>query len=311
MQFGLNVPHRTRLSRKAILSLYLGIATLPVGLCLVGPGRYVGIPVFAVVFLSTVVLGVLSAIEINRSKGRLTGKGIGEQAIALALIGLVIGIFAPVVIHSRYPRDRMRSSFNLHQLAVAIHNFRAAEGHFPHDICDSQGRPLLSWRVSILPYVESDELYKQFNLREAWDSAHNKPLLAKMPFVFLPSGPVDRTDQTYYQAFVGAGTAFERADLSFEKDFPDGTSKTAMLAEAWDSVPWTKPSDLVYKRDQPLPALGGVFKPPGWLGSWRQVNGFHLTFVDGHTQFFEREKIDEPTLRALITRNGGENFPAP
>ena len=50
------------------------------------------------------------------------------------------------------------------------------------------GKALLSWRVALLPFLEENELYKQFHLDEAWDSDHNKKLLAKMPRVFAPPG---------------------------------------------------------------------------------------------------------------------------
>ena len=41
-------------------------------------------------------------------------------------------------------------------------------------ICDKDGKPLLSWRVTILPYIEHSMLYREFKLDEAWDSPHNK-----------------------------------------------------------------------------------------------------------------------------------------
>ena len=48
-------------------------------------------------------------------------------------------------------------------------------------IADSTGKPGLSWRVAILPYLEQDTLYKQFKLDEPWDSPHNKKLIRQMP----------------------------------------------------------------------------------------------------------------------------------
>ena len=48
-------------------------------------------------------------------------------------------------------------------------------------ICDASGKPLLSWRVAILPGLEQGNLYKQFRLDEPWDSPHNLTLLPLMP----------------------------------------------------------------------------------------------------------------------------------
>jgi hypothetical protein len=67
-----------------------------------------------------------------------------------------------------------------------------------------------------------------------------------------------------------------------------------MIVEAGTSVPWTKPEDLPYDPGKPLPSLGGLFK-----------DGFSATLFDGSVRFLTRD-IDEETIRALITRNGGE-----
>lgn len=108
---------------------------------------------------------------------------------------------------------------------------------------------------------------------------------------------------TFYQAFAGPGAAFEIRlnekspfgawGTSIPRDFPDGTSNTIAIAEAAEPVPWTKPAELIYDEKKPLPKLGGLFK-----------GGFHAAFMDGSVRFLTN--IDERTLRALITRAGGE-----
>src|SRR5262245_39481877 len=71
--------------------------------------------------------------------------------------------------------QRPRSSNNLKEIGLALHNYHAAHNHFPPAaICDKDGQPLLSWRVAILPYIEQANLYRQFKLDEPWDSEHNK-----------------------------------------------------------------------------------------------------------------------------------------
>src|SRR5205085_2654787 len=97
---------------------------------------------------------------------------------------------------------------------------------------------LLSWRVAILPYLANDHLYRRFKLDEPWDGPHNRTLLAEMPEVFAPVRPdattyragsrlrgfewkVEEKGQTYYQAVVGTGAAFEpRRRLRLADDFP-------------------------------------------------------------------------------------------
>lgn len=193
-----------------------------------------------------------------------------------------------------------------------MHNYHDDHGRFPPAaVRDPAGRPLLSWRVLLLPYLEEDSLYRQFKLDEPWDSPHNKPLLAQMPRVFAAPRVEDdlkvEPDATFYQVFVGRGAAFEDArQMRLEKDFPDGEAKTILVIEAGEAVPWTKPVGLVYQPDQPLPPLGGIFRTEGRFSLFgsNRVKGFNTAMVDGRVQFL-RAGLPEETLRGLITRNGG------
>ena len=81
---------------------------------------------------------------------------------------------------SRQRADR-QSTNNLKQIGLALHNFRSANDHFPADIRGKDGKPLLSWRVAILPFIEQQALFNEFHLDEPWDSTHNKTLIEHMP----------------------------------------------------------------------------------------------------------------------------------
>jgi hypothetical protein len=185
-------------------------------------------------------------------------------------------------------------------MAVAMHNYDSANGGLPpHAVYSKDGKPLLSWRVLLLPYIEQDTLFKQFRLDEPWDSPHNLQLLPKMPKIYAPfdgsSPPAPHT--TFYQVFFGKGAAFEGSKgLRLAEDFPDGTSNTVLIIEAGEAVPWTKPEDLPYSPDEPLPRLGGLFR-----GTIRAA------LADGSIRQINRE-TSESTLRAAITRNGGDDL---
>jgi hypothetical protein len=154
----------------------------------------------------------------------------------------------------------------------------------------------------LLPYLEEKSLYSQFKLDEPWDSSNNMPLLAQMPDVYLTPSQYKQKElhATHYQVFTGGGAIFEAsptARLLSLKDIAlaDGTSKTLLVVEAADPVPWTKPDDLPYSPDQPLPKLGGLF-----------INkGFHVLMADGSGRWLPAD-INENTIRAMITWNGGE-----
>src|SRR5262245_18467196 len=108
------------------------------------------------------------------------------------------------------PIDRRTSANNLKMIALAMHNFHDANGAFPVDITDAKGKPLLSWRIALLPYVEEGKLYREFKFDEAWDSTHNKKLLSRLPKVYAPpvAGKPPKANTTYYQGFIGPDAPF-------------------------------------------------------------------------------------------------------
>ncbi len=71
------------------------------------------------------------------------------------------------------------------QFGLALHNYYDTNHCLPPaPLVDAKGKPLLSWRVAILPFLEQDNLYRQFKLDEPWDSEHNKKLISKMPKIY-------------------------------------------------------------------------------------------------------------------------------
>jgi hypothetical protein len=111
---------------------------------------------------------------------------------------------------------------------------------------------------------------------------------------------------TRCQVFVGPGTVFERDGLTWG-DFPDGLANTLLVVETGEPVPWTKPADLAYDPGKPLPHLSGVFTMPVRFLCYeiKRRPGFTAYFADGSVRF-TRSDTDEKTIRALITRDGGE-----
>ncbi len=201
------------------------------------------------------------------------------------------------------PADAARhvqSINNLKQIALGFHAYHDAWGHLPADIVDDEGRPLLSWRVAILPFIEQNTLFQQFKLDEPWDSPNNKKLIGKIPQLYrypgedgaAPAGGATLAT-TPYQGFVGKGTALQRGTQLRMVDFTDGTSNTIMLVEAANGVTWSKPEDLPYSAKKPLPALG-IFP-----------DVIHAAFMDGSVHSL-RKNFDEAEMRKAIVRDDGE-----
>jgi RNA polymerase sigma factor (sigma-70 family) len=187
--------------------------------------------------------------------------------------------------------QRERSRKSLQRVAFAVHDYVDVHGHLPTDILGKDGKPLLSWRVAILPQLDNEFLYSQFKLDEPWDSEHNKKLLAHMPKVFRSSAQGDGpASETYFQGFVGPGAGFEAGKKLGYMDFHDGTSNTVMLAEAGPPVPWTRPADRPYDPKKPLPAMDGPY-----------TDRIITVFWDGSPHDL-RWNLEERLYRLLIER---------
>jgi len=184
---------------------------------------------------------------------------------------------------------------NLKEIALAWHNFEAANGHLPSNVADKKGKLLLSWRVQILPYIEEEELYKQFKLDEPWDSENNKKLIDKMPKLYAPIRVKADAGLTYYQSTTGKQGLLKPGEKLGFANITDGTSNTFMVVEAAKPVVWSKPDDLVFDGKD-FPALGGMFD-----------GKFNAAFCDGSVRRF-RKGLNSELLGKLVDPADGNAF---
>ncbi len=184
---------------------------------------------------------------------------------------------------------------NPKRIAIAMHNYHAAHGQFPPAVLTGpDGKTAYSWRVALLPFLEQDELYKQYRFDEPWDGPNNRRLLARTPAAYrAPEQPAGATNASYF-VLAGPGTVFDGAKGVPMADIRDGASNTLLIVEAKRDIPWTKPEDIPYDPQKPLPDLGGY-----------DVAGFAVALADGSARVLPRN-IEEKLLRALASRAGGE-----
>jgi prepilin-type processing-associated H-X9-DG protein len=194
---------------------------------------------------------------------------------------------------------------NLKQIALALHNYHEKYGTFPPAfIADEIGRPMHSWRVLLLPFLEEQSLYEQYDFREPWDSPKNINLLGKMPqFFACPSWSSSRTDLASYVAITDPGTMFPGVNSVDLGQVSDGNPNTLMIVEVQNvDIPWTAPLDL------DLRTMSFMVNDPQRPGiSSRHPGGVNVAFVDGRVSYM-REGVSPDALRALITIAGGEKL---
>ena len=187
---------------------------------------------------------------------------------------------------------------NLRQIGVAIVNYESTRGRYPAAaILSRDKKPLLSWRVAILPMLDEQGLHRQFKLDQPWDSEHNRKLIERMPSIFQSPGSDLDDGYTNYQAVVAPSTVISNGRKATRiRDVRDGTSKTVMIVETDDTYAsiWTKPDDYDAEHEDPLRGLGNIWP-----------SQFYGVFADGRVTRIPTS-LTPTSLMALFTTNGGE-----
>lgn len=185
---------------------------------------------------------------------------------------------------------------NLKQLGLALQTYHDVHGRFPTDVVSADGKPLLSWRVELLPYLYAEQGFEELRRDEPWDSEHNAKILAKMPEVFA-LGVDAAGGKTDVLAPKGKGTWIASDKPVAITDVADGTSNTilAVQVQPEHAVPWAKPGD--YEFDASNPAAG--------LGSSADAKNVPVLFVDTVVLSIKKSLMPEQWI-ALFTYGGGE-----
>lgn len=192
-------------------------------------------------------------------------------------------------------RQRADDQQRLRQILLGMHNYYDVYKAFPpakrHR--DENAKPLLSWRVHILPFVGEQVLYNEFHLDEPWNSEHNLKLIEKMPDVYASDASAVAQDalpagRTTTLAPVGEGTIFGQDKATQFLHVIDGTSNTVavLIVDPERAVPWTAPRDFQFDSNDPLKGVR--------IGDDAQ---WHCAFADGSTHVLPADINAETVLR--------------
>jgi hypothetical protein len=224
---------------------------------------------------------------------------------------------------ARAAARRTQSMNNLKQIGLAFHVYADVYRSLPPAVIyGPDGKPWHSWRVLLLPFLEQQALYEQYDFSQPWDSPANRRVSETVLNVYRDPAVEGDGAFTNYAAIVGDKTIFPTNFVKMESpdDFPaclsrnkmfftqvtDGTSNTIMFATVDPSrqIPWAKPEDIVV--DEAFPGVGkpaGIGAPhPG--ASPEEKVGL-VGFTDGSVRNV-RGDLDRETILPFLTRNGGE-----
>lgn len=244
---------------------------------------------------------------LSQVKPQREGKVVTVEVKGPEALGPFVGsVVLPAVAKARGAAQRAHSVNNLKQLALAMHVYADVHKAFPPAVLlGPDGKTPHSWRVAILPFIEQEKLYREYNLNEPWDSENNKKVLAKMPALFKHPATHEAgggsTNSAYYILTNEKGifSAEAKKQGTGFAEIRDGTSTTLLMVEARRDIPWTKPEDIPIDSPEVAPKLGG-FSP----------DGFNAALADGSVRMMPAN-FSARQLWEFMTRSGGEAVELP
>jgi hypothetical protein len=234
---------------------------------------------------------------------RMSVSTLMKLVLACACAFALMAWLARGVLAAREAARRSQCACNYCQILLALHNYHSQYNVFPPAyVADASGRPMHSWRVLLLPFMEQSGLYNRYNFSEPWNGPNNITLLNSMPSNFAcPSRFSSPTNLTSYVAVTGPGTVFPGARSTKLDDVTDGKSNTLIIVEVADvNVPWTAPIDLDVRT------MSFQINDPKRSGiSSKHPGGANVGVADGRTRWAP-DWVAPGALRALLTIAGGE-----
>ena len=185
---------------------------------------------------------------------------------------------------------------------MAVANYADAhDGQFPPAYkLGPDGRPWHSWRVLVLPYIEQDNLFRQYRFDEPWNGPNNSRLAAPMPRTFGFTDTNRSRTTTNYLAVVGPETMWPGKVGRKRGEIKDDPGQTILIAENNGlDVHWMEPRDLAFDT---MPF--GIDDPNG-VSSWYKQPA--VVTADTTVRRLSKELAPE-ALRAALTVAGGEKL---
>jgi prepilin-type N-terminal cleavage/methylation domain-containing protein len=127
-----------------------------------------------------------------RRKKAVRGFTLVELLVVIAIIAMLVTLLLPAVQAAREAARRAQCQNNLRQIGLALHNYHGAVGRLPYGSPTCCGGPPTNghvWTTSILPFIEEQGLYDQFDWSgHVKDARHATLVQTVIPVYICPSG---------------------------------------------------------------------------------------------------------------------------
>jgi len=240
-------------------------------------------------------------------------KSLGVVAVSITILIGSVAVFAaisfvvlPLIKGDPNLTDRKESARRLSQISQALNLYHDTYGSYPPAVIyDSNGLPMHSWRVLILPFLDEQTIYDQYKFDEPWNGPNNSMLINQMPPVFAsPANEIgSNLAETSYMVIVGPNTPFPpKGKTVTRKSISDGTQNTILVAEIIDNgTIWISPTDLVAAN-----MVFDIDSPDGEIES-RYPGGAQVAMANDDVVFLP-DRTSRRIVRSLTTANGDEGI---
>lgn len=218
---------------------------------------------------------------------------------AIFILVASVAIFSTGCSDKKNPGSKCR--LNLLSIGLALEHYRTTYGHYPPAyIPDENGKPMHSWRVLILPFLEEGELWGRYDFKEPWDGPNN----SKLHDIIVPAYacPTNLNKMATYLAVVGPKSAWQGVKTRKLEELKGGDQKLIFLAEVADSgIHWMEPRDL--NAEQMNLIVNGNDEQSI---SSKHLSGANICYVGGEVIFLTNDFSESKLKQILISESDDE-----
>jgi hypothetical protein len=168
------------------------------------------------------------------------------------LLAIGVAIWVKIVAPARHGVKGALCTSNLVKIHRALYLYDCDNGSLPPAYVNGpDGTPAHSWRVLILPYldtwgIDGEAIHGKYSMSEPWNGPNNRRLpvpVAESRFA-CPCGTEQGTTLTSYVVLVGRGTLFPGTETVTLSDIPESLDPILVIELTHSDIQWTEPRDL-------------------------------------------------------------------